>query len=117
MWLYVAIACFAVLVGLVLLTGALYVMVGPGPVRSRAYNRARRALEQGDWRTGLTSIEVLQKAQVPPAWQDKLRSLAGECRQAATDAALKDKQYEEALEHSLQAGTLLGTPEADARAR
>jgi tetratricopeptide (TPR) repeat protein len=116
MWLYVAIA-FLVAFFLLACGAGLYLLVGPGPVRSRAYHRARRALEQGEWRTALASIEALQSARLPPAWQDKLRSLAGEGRQAATDAALKEKQYEEAMEQSLQAASLLGTPEADARAR
>ena len=116
MWLYVAIALVGLL--LLLMVGmGLYLLVGPGPVRSRAYHRARRALEQGDWKTALTTVESLQGARVPPPWQDKLRSLAGECRQVAADAALKAGQYEDALEHNLKAASLLGTPEADVRAR
>jgi tetratricopeptide (TPR) repeat protein len=117
MWLYVAIAIFAVFVGLILLVGGLYVIVGPGPVRMRAFNRARRALEHGDWRNALSTVEALRKARLSPVWEERSRTLAAECRQAATDGALKDKRYEEALEHSIQAASLLGTPEPDARAR
>ncbi len=116
MWPFVVIACIAVLLGLVLLAG-LYLLVGPGPVRSRGYHRARRALEQGDWQDALATVESLQNDRLAPAWKDKLRILAGESRQAATDAALKEKEYEDALQHSLKAAALLGTPEADARAK
>jgi tetratricopeptide (TPR) repeat protein len=116
MWsIYIGVPC-ALLVGLVLLAG-LWLLLGPGPVRSRAYNRARRALDQGDWQAALTTAVSLQNTRLPPLWQEKLRSLNGEARQTATDAALKDKRYEEALEHSLKAASVLGTPEADARAR
>ena len=117
MWPFVVIACIAVLVGVALLSGGAYLLIGPGPVRSRGFHRARRALEQGDWRGALTTVESLRNPGLPAAWQDKLRILAGESRQAATDAALKEKHYEEALEHSVQAAMLLGTPEADARAK
>jgi tetratricopeptide (TPR) repeat protein len=116
MWsIYVAVPC-ALLVGLALLAG-LWLLLGSGPVRSRAFNRARRALDQGDWQGALTTAVSLQNTRLPPIWQEKLRNLNGEARQAATDAALKDKQYEEALEHSLKAASVLGNPEADARAR
>ena len=116
MWLYVAIA-FLVLFVLLVLGVGLWLLIGPGPVRSRAYNRARRALDQGDWKTALATAEPLRTPRLSPAWQDKLRAFAGEARQAATDAALKNKQFEEALEHSIQAAALLGAPDADARAR
>ena len=86
-------------------------------MRSRGYHRAHRALEQGDWKSALATVESLRSPHLHAAWQDKLRILAGESRQAATDAALKEKHYEEALEHSVQAAMLLGTPEADARAK
>ena len=115
MWLYIAIPS-VVFLGLALLAG-LWLLVGPGPVRSRAYSRARRALEQGDWQTALVTAEALQNDRLAPVWKDKLRIVIGESRQAATDASLKDKEYEDALQHSLKAAALLGTPELDARAR
>ncbi len=113
----VILACIAVFVGVVFLAGGTYLLIGPGPVRTRAYNRARRALEQGDWTSALATIDSLRPTSLPLVWQDKLRILAGESRQAATDAALKEKQYEAALENSVQAAALLGTPDADARVR
>ncbi len=58
----------------------------------------------------------LHNDHLPPLWQERLRNLNGGARQAAADAALKDKNYEAALEHSLKAASVLGTPEADARA-
>ena len=63
------------------------------------------------------TAESLQKDRLAPAWKDKLRILIGESRQAATDASLKAKEYEDALQHSLKAAALLGTPELDARAK
>jgi tetratricopeptide (TPR) repeat protein len=115
MWLiYVVVPC-ALLVGLALLAG-LWLLLGPGPVRSRALNRARHALDKGDWQGALSTAESLHNARLPPLWQEKVRNLNGEARQAAADAALKDKHYEAALEHSLKAASVLGSPEADARA-
>ncbi|HBI43215.1 MAG TPA: hypothetical protein DDY78_10220 [Planctomycetales bacterium] len=116
MWsIYVAVPS-ALIVGLALLAG-FWLLLGSGPVRSRAFSRAQRALDQGDWQGALTTAVSLQNTRLPPIWQEKLRNLNGEARQAATDAALKDKQYEAALEHSLKAASVLGGPEADARAR
>ncbi len=115
MWsMYVAVPC-ALLVGIALLAG-LWLLFGPGPVRSRSLTRARRALDKGDWQGALATVESLHNAQLPPIGQEKLRNLNGEARQAAAAAALKDKQYEAALEHSLKAASILATPEADARA-
>ena len=62
-------------------------------------------------------MESLQSDHLAPAWKDRLRILAGESRQAATDASLKGKEYEDALQHSLKAAALLAAPEADARAK
>ena len=115
MWsIYVVVPC-ALLVGLALLAG-LWLLLGPGPVRTRTLNRARRALDNGDWQSALTTVVSLHNDHLPPLWQERLRNLNGGARQAAADAALKDKNYEAALEHSLKAASVLGTPEADARA-
>ena len=115
MWSINLVVPCILLVGIVLLMG-LWLVLGPGPVRARAYTRARRALDQGDWQGALTTAVSLQSARLPPIWQEKVRNLNGEARQAATAAALKEKQYEAALEQSLKAASVLGTPEADARA-
>ena len=117
MWLLVAVVCIAGLAGLLIVGTGLYLIIGPGPICARGCKRARRSLEQGDWRTALATVESLHNTRLAPAWQDRIRILAGECRQAATDAALKERHYEEAFQHTLQAAALLHTPEADARAK
>jgi hypothetical protein len=94
-----------------------WLWLAPGPRRGRAFSRARKALDQGDWGSALQAVQALQSARPSPAWDAKVRALGGEARQVAGDQALKDKRYEEALEHHLAAAAFLNTPEADARAR
>ena len=104
-------------VGVVLLAAAVPARSAPAPYAPAASTAPAAPWNRATGESALATRRVAAKRPASlPAWQDKLRILAGESRQAATDAALKEKQYEEALEHSLQAAMLLGTPEADARA-
>ena len=102
---------------LALLFGA-WQAFGPGPCRRRAYARAQRLLEAGQWREASVVIEPHRAASgQPPDWERRWQKAAGEVQQLASDQAIKDRRYEEALRHALIAGSLLGVAEADQRAR
>src|SRR5260370_13943212 len=85
-----------------------WVIFGPGRRRSRAYRRAARLLEQGDWAGALRLAGTLQNTpRLSAVWQGRLRTLGGECHQRAADAALKEKRFEDGMEHARQAAGLL----------
>jgi tetratricopeptide (TPR) repeat protein len=96
----------------------LWLLLGRGPRRHRAFRQAQRLLDQGKWQDALDILATLQaEARLSPVWQDRLRAAAGECHQLASDQLLKDKQFEEALRHSLEAGARLGLDQAEQRGR
>jgi tetratricopeptide (TPR) repeat protein len=104
-----------VLIGMVL---GCWLIFGPGPRRWRIFRRAQRLLEQGDWAAALRLVSTLQTSpRLSANWQGRLRSLAGECHQRAADFGLKEKRFEDALEHTLRAAAMQGLQEAEARAR
>src|SRR5881275_898905 len=93
---YLAVA--AVVIGLAL---ALWLALGPGPRRRRAFARAQRLLDAGAWEQALAIVESLRASSgLSAAWQDRLRSAAGEAHQLASDEALKEKRFEDALRHA-----------------
>src|SRR5262249_498867 len=94
----------------------LWQVLGAGPRRRRAYLRARRLLEAGSWEEALALAQAEWRG-APPAWQQKLQKLVGECHQDAADALLKQRAFEEALEPALEAAPLLGLDEAKERTR
>jgi tetratricopeptide (TPR) repeat protein len=110
-----------VLVAVVLLTGLalfLWLAFGRGPRRRRAYSRARRLLTQGEWSQALASAESLCKQPgLSDLWQGRLRNLTGESHHLAADVLLKEKRYEESLQHYLTAAPLLAVDEAELRPR
>ena len=84
--------------------------------RRRAYARAQRLLEQGKWYDAFRIVEPQRTALgQTPEWQQRWRKAAGECHQTATDFALKEKKYEDALQHALTAVPLLSLAEDDQR--
>jgi tetratricopeptide (TPR) repeat protein len=96
----------------------LWLLLGRGPRRHRAYRNAQRLLDQGNWNQALDTLTALQaEGRLSPVWQDRLRAAAGECHQQAADQLLKEKQFEEALRHSLEAGARLGLDQAEQRGR
>jgi tetratricopeptide (TPR) repeat protein len=97
---------------------ALYFVVAPGPRRWRAMYRAQKALESGAWAEALNvSGSQLARVRGNRAWEVRFRHLAGECHQRAIDHALKERDFDAALEHSHQAATLLGQEEGELRDR
>jgi tetratricopeptide (TPR) repeat protein len=96
----------------------LWQLVGPGPRRRRAYALAQRLLEEGKWREASEIIEAHRAgAGQAPQWRERWQRAAGEGQQIAADQAIKDKRFEEALRHSIVAGSLLKLPEGDQRTR
>src|SRR5881227_3771485 len=96
----------------------LWLAFGRGPRRRRAFARAQRLLQQGAWSQALALAQALQaEPRLSPAWRGRLRTLAGECHQRASDQSLKEKRYEDSLRHLLEATALLGLDEGEQRAR
>jgi tetratricopeptide (TPR) repeat protein len=111
--LYVAIAICVV----ALLVG-LWQIFARGPRRRRAFGRAQRHLQEGSWQDALTTITAIQaEGPLSVAWQESLRSSAGECHHLAADQALKEKNYEDSLKHYVTAAPLLKADEGELRAR
>src|SRR5947209_7529060 len=78
----------------------LWLLVGTGPRRSRAYHRAQRLLHAGKWQEALDLIRQLRgQGRLSVSWEGRLRNAEGECRHAAGDAALQEKRYEDSLAH------------------
>jgi hypothetical protein len=76
----------------------LWLLLGRGPRRHRAFRQAQRLLDQGNWKDALDILMSLQaEARLSPVWQDRLRAAAGECHQLAADQLLKEKQFEDAF--------------------
>src|SRR3954447_12210048 len=75
-----------------LLALVLWLVLAPGPRRSRAVARARLLLGQGKWDEALQIAHTLQsQGSVSPFWQERLRKLEAECLLAAGDRALQER--------------------------
>ncbi len=109
---------FLVVVFVLSLVLCLWLLLGRGPRRHRAFRQTQRMLERGNWKDALDILTLLNaEGHLSPLWQDRLRAAAGECHQRAADQLLKDKQYEEALRHALEAGARLKQNPAEQRGR
>lgn len=110
--LYIILGVLAVLVPFVL-----YFVFGSGPRRGRLLARVERLLKQGQWNEGLNLLRPLTTEKLSPHWQKRVDHLQGECYDLATEQALKEKRYEDALELALKAAPLLQVKEEDQRSR
>jgi tetratricopeptide (TPR) repeat protein len=110
---------YVLLAGVVVFVVAvvLWLGLGPGPCRWRAFRRAQRLLEGGGWEEALALVSQLRRPRLSEAWQGRLRNLEGECHQRAVDQALKDRRFEEALEHALKSADLLALDADEQRSR
>jgi tetratricopeptide (TPR) repeat protein len=104
-----------VVLGVVL---GVWLLFGRGPRRLRSFHRAQCLLEQGSWAEAMQVLVGLQADPgLSPAWQSRLRSAVGECHQRASDQALKEKRFEDGMEHAVRGAGLLGLNEGEQRAR
>jgi tetratricopeptide (TPR) repeat protein len=108
--LYGGLAALVIIVLLVL-----WLLWGSGPRRNRACHRARRLLGQGAWEEALALAQEMQKRRLSSNWHGRVRNLEGECYRAASQAALKDQDYEAGLDHALCAAELLNANVEQAR--
>ncbi len=99
------------------LLALLYWAFAPGPVRWRAFQRAQKALANGDWKPALDTAEKYLAQSPNAAWKARLDNLAGECHQRALDDALKAKRFEDARGHAASAALHLKQDEAELTAR
>ncbi len=73
-------------------------------------------LDQGNWNDALDILtELNAEGRLSLAWQDHFRAATGKSHQLASEQLLKEKQFEEALRHTLEAGTRLGLDLAQQR--
>jgi tetratricopeptide (TPR) repeat protein len=104
----------------VLLIGLAVVLwqaLGRGPRRRRAFVRAQRLLDAGDWEQALSLLEALRAPGLSEAWRARLRKAEGAAHQQAADQLLQEKRFEDALEHLLTSAPLLDLDQAELRAR
>jgi tetratricopeptide (TPR) repeat protein len=115
----------SIVAGSLVLLVIFWLIFGRGPRLRRALRRLEVLLDEGHWDEALQQIEPLQRfsglslqseATPPNAGTQRLRRLAARGHRAAADAELKEKKYEEALQHALRAAQLQNHPEAEARA-
>ncbi len=112
---------FAILAVLLLLVAGLAVgaffLFAPAPRRWRAFARAQRLLQQGDWQAALVGVEAIPAQGLSTAWQAKLANTAGEAYQLGGDQLLQEKNYDTSLHNYLTAAHLLGLDENEQRSR
>lgn len=103
---------------LVLLGVALWLLVGRGPRRRRAYQRGQKLLHEGHWEAALAAVqEITASGRLSSAWQGRVHNLEGEAYHAAGDAALKEGRYEEAVQHYENASRFLSVAAGELRGR
>ncbi|MFO0878318.1 MAG: tetratricopeptide repeat protein [Gemmataceae bacterium] len=108
-----AILAIALVAGMVVC----YLVLAPGPRRARAHRRARRLLQAGDWSGALQLIESLQPERQSSAWRARLEAVAGEAHQLGVAQLLKERRFDEALDHARSAAGLLDQEVCEEEAR
>jgi tetratricopeptide (TPR) repeat protein len=111
---------FAVLavVLLLIVLAVLWQVLGRGPRRRRAFGRAQRLLAQGTWSEALASLNAIRaEPRLSAVWQARVRNAAGESHVLGGEQFLKEKRYEDSLQHFLTAAPLLAVDEGEQRAR
>ncbi len=108
---YGAIA-FCVLLALFLL----WLLIGRGPRRRRGMRHARKLLAAGDWQAALVQLKHTRAIGSPStSWQKTFDTFEADCIKGAVKAALKEKKFEEALDHGLRAAHINDDSETDVR--
>ncbi len=98
----------AALMGLALVGAALWLVLGPGPQRTRAFTRASRLLKEGDWEQAHALVRGLLQKNPSAAWEKKLHTLEGEALKAGGDVALREGRYEDSAQLLQEAAPLVG---------
>ena len=77
----------------------LWWMLGPGPHRARRLRKVRKFLQQGDWSKALEHLRG--KGRPSGRWKRRFDEAEAECLQTAVNQALKEKNFDLALERAL----------------
>lgn len=108
---YGAIALFILLMLL-----AAWLIWGRGPRRRRGLRAARKQLKAGNWQDALEQLKRLRAIGSPSAsWLKTFEKFEAECLQAASEAAIDNKKFEDALELGERAAHMLDKPEHEVR--
>ncbi len=87
----------------------LWLILGRGPRRRRAFKQARRLLDKGLWSESLVEVKKLRVYGSPSAsWNRRFDQLEGQALKMAASKALNDKKFEESLEQAVRSAELLG---------
>src|SRR4051812_22764174 len=115
--IYAVLAGVLVVAVLLVVGVAAFFLFAPGPKRWRAYNKASKYLSADLWEEALRGAEaMLPEVRGNAAWENRVKQLAGEAHQRGAEHAIKDRDFEVALEHSLAAAELLELDPNDQRA-
>jgi len=94
----------------------LWQLYAPGPRRRRGLKRVRSKLQQGFWQEALEHVRRLRQIGIPSqGWHKRFDQAEGACLHAGSQAALAEKQFEEALAQGTKAAALLGRTETEVR--
>ncbi len=97
---------------------AVWLLLGRGPRRARAFRRAQRFLQKGAWGDALDVVRTLQSwGRHSATWEGRLRNAEGEAHHVGGDQALQQQRYEQSLEHYQTAAMLLNLDAAALRER
>jgi tetratricopeptide (TPR) repeat protein len=106
---------FFVLVVLALLFGA-WLLWGSWPRRRRAMSAARKLLDAGKWQDALEQLKITREIGTPSSsWLKAFDEFEAECIKHAAKAAIKEKDFEGALEYQMRAAKILDESEIDVR--
>jgi tetratricopeptide (TPR) repeat protein len=108
--------CGAIALLVLLMLVAAWLIWGRGPRRRRGLRAARKQLKAGSWQDALDQLKRLRAVGSPSAsWLKTFDAFEAECLQAASQAAIDDKKFENALELGHRAAQILDEPEHEVR--
>jgi tetratricopeptide (TPR) repeat protein len=103
---------------LLLFLFVIWLIIGAGPRRRRGLKRARTRLREGAWQETLERVRKLRNIGLPSRrWQATFDDLEAQCLERASQLALDEGEYEQALENAIKAAHLRNKDEFEARAR
>src|SRR5262245_60251741 len=104
-------------IALVAAVAGILFIVRRGGTPERALADARARLDRGDWAGALDAARRVTPGASPQPWHDTRRLLEGECLVAASEAALRARQFPEALDYYKAAAGRLDLDDAEATRR